>query len=147
MFVNLDESWVSECNYHRRKWREPGDNNSLPQQLVSPRVSLIACLDSLGNILLSITQVTTTSEVMRVFLHHLAAKLDKTRPGWRKNHILLMDGASYHTSEMTMDVLKKLKIPTMFLGPNSYNTAVCELLFAALKTADLNPERLSLGKK
>ena len=46
-----------------------------------------------------------------------------------------------------MEVLKKLNIKTMFLGPNSYSTAVVELVFAQLKTVDLNPHRLPLGKK
>ena len=58
-----------------------------------------------------------------------------------------MDGAKYHTSDITLKAMKELKIPIMFLGPNSYNTAVCELLFAAIKSTDLNQERLALGKK
>lgn len=84
---------------------------------------------------------------MEVFFHHLAGKLDQERPNWRKDTVLLLDNAKYHNSQYIMKVFKKLRLPICFLGPNSYNTAVCELVFAALKTVDLNPTRLPLGKK
>ena len=79
---------------------------------------------------------------MTAFFHHIAAKLDSERPNWRCDTILLLDNAKYHNSEQTMKVFKKLRLPIMFFGPNSYDTAVCELLFASLKVVDLNKDRL-----
>lgn len=35
----------------------------------------------------------------------------------------------------------------MFLGPYSYDMAPAELLFAKLKTADLHPGEITVGKK
>ena len=84
---------------------------------------------------------------MEVFFHHLASKLDSERQNWRENTILLIDNATYHKSAQMLKIFKQLRLPIMFLGPNSYNTAVCEMVFAALKTVDLNSDRLKLGKK
>ena len=84
---------------------------------------------------------------MNVYFHHLAAKLDALNPDWRRTSLILLDNAPYHQSAQTLKVFKNLKLPIMFLGPNSYSTAPCELVFAQLKATDLNPEHLPLGKK
>ena len=59
----------------------------------------------------------------------------------------MIDNAPYHTSKETLKTLEKLRIPTMFLAPYSYDVAPCELFFAMFKKVDLNPDNLSLGKK
>ena len=61
---------------------------------------------------------------------HLAKQLDKEIPGWRNDTIILIDGAPYHISDETLDHMKQLNIPLMFLGPASYNVAPCELMFS-----------------
>jgi len=38
-------------------------------------------------------------------------------------------------------------VPIMFLGPNSYNTAPQELMFAAMKSTHLNMENEATGKR
>ena len=43
--------------------------------------------------------------------------------------------------------MKRLNIPVMFFGTASYNVAATELMFAALKSTQLNPEGLQTGKK
>jgi hypothetical protein len=146
-WLNIDESWLSESNFLRRKWRMPGCNNAVPVHMMAPRVSLIVGLSSTGDLYATLTQVNSNSSVMQVFFHHLAAKLDREDRDWRRKTIILLDGASYHQSAQILKVFKYLRLPIMFLGPNSYATAVCEMVFAALKTVDLNPQRLPLGKK
>ena len=125
----------------------PNDNNAMPVQFVVPRITIIAGLDSLGNVYLTLSQANSNSDSMTAFFHHLAAKLDNERPGWRRTTILLLDNAKYHNSDQTMKVFRQLRLPICFFGPNSYDTAVCELLFASLKVVDLNKDRLQLGKK
>ena len=45
-------------------------------------------------------------------------KLDQERPNWRRDTIVLLDGASYHTAESVIGLYKKLRIPSlMILGP------------------------------
>ena len=63
---------------------------------MSPRISMIAAIDTLGNAYMTLTQVNTNSQVMAMYFKFLSAKLDKERPNWRMNTIVLMDGASYH---------------------------------------------------
>jgi hypothetical protein len=43
-------------------------------------------------------------------------------------------------------MLKRLQIPIMVLGPYSYDAAPAELFFAAFKKADINPNKIPLGK-
>ena len=43
--------------------------------------------------------------------------------------------------------LARLQLPLIYSGPYSYSSAPIELMFAALKLGDLNPERLPTGKK
>ena len=67
---------------------------------------------------------------MEVFFRHLCAKLDKERKHWRKDTIIILDNAPYHTSAETLATLKHLDVPVMFTGPHSYDGAVCELFFS-----------------
>ena len=92
---------------------------------------------------MTLTQANSNSAIMELFLREYAKKLDKQRPDWRANSILLVDGASYHKSAATMKVMQELRMPVMFLGPYSYNAAPCELWFAWFKSCDINPRRIS----
>ena len=78
------------------KWRMPGYTNSNAVLAMSPRISLIAAIDTLGNSYMTLTQANTNSSVMAMYFKFLAKKLDSERENWRMNTIVLMDGASYH---------------------------------------------------
>ena len=80
-------------------------------------------------------------------MKHLAGTLDKGRPNWRDNTIILLDNASYHKSTATQEVLEALDMPIMYSGPYSFNIAACELFFSRLKQDVLNPNDLPLGKR
>ena len=75
---------MSQAEYRRMKWRSKDTTNSVPVALMNPRISVIACLSSLGEVFLSLTQVNTNENIMEIYLHQLASKLDKHKPGWRK---------------------------------------------------------------
>ena len=60
---------------------------------MAPRISVIACLNSFGELYLSLTQSNTNENVMEIYLHNLCNKLDKEKPGWRKNFVIFLDGA------------------------------------------------------
>ena len=53
--LNIDESWISDTNFSRRKWRVTGTTNSMNEKLVQPRISLIAGVDTEGDVYLSLT--------------------------------------------------------------------------------------------
>ena len=44
--VNIDESWLNELDFQRRKWHARTESNSMPKQSISPRLSIIAAIDT-----------------------------------------------------------------------------------------------------
>ena len=114
---------------------------------MAPRISLIAGVDTLGNMYAAFTQVNTDSKIMCLFVRELVKVLDKEDADWRKTTVITMDGAAYHVATETMALFRTLKVPVLIMGPHSYSTAPCELLFAAIKSKQLNPDGLPTGKK
>ena len=53
--INIDETWLPVLDFRRKKWRVPGDTNSVPSKNLSPKVNMIAALDTDGRIYLSLT--------------------------------------------------------------------------------------------
>ena len=94
---------------------------------------MIAAVDKLGNVYLSLTQSNSNMSMMKLFLEHLVLKLDKQNPYWRNSTIFQWDGAKYHRAKGTLEVLKRLNIPIMMLGGYSYDAQTCELFYAAFK--------------
>ena len=74
-------------------------------------------------------------------------KLDQEDKNWRENTVVLHDNAPYAVSESSLDIMKGLKIPMLFTGPHSYDGAPVELLFAAFKADDVNPNHVPQGKR
>ncbi len=99
--LNLDESWVSETEYSRRMWCSSTSPSTVTERTVSPRLALIAALDTDGRVYFALTHADTDSDVIRLFLKHLVFYLDLEQPCWREQTILLLDGSRYHTSQET----------------------------------------------
>ena len=114
---------------------------------MQPRISMITALDTDGNVWFSLLQANSNSEVMGMFFSHFIMMLDVERPGWRKETVILLDNAPYHQSSTTMAFFKEHQVPVMFTGPHSFDASPIELLFAAFKRADINPQQFKLGKK
>jgi len=108
---------------------------------------MILGLDTKGRVYLSLVQANSDSKVMEVYFHALVKKLTEERPNWRKDTVVLLDNARYHSCRNTRDILEKLAVPAIFTGPHSYNAAACELYFAAFKKEDINPRKIKTGKR
>ena len=80
------------------KWQPKDQNNTVPSLSMSPRISVILGIDSLGQTYLSLTQANSNSGMIEIYLRELVKKLDEQRSDWRDNTVLLFDNASYHTS-------------------------------------------------
>ena len=106
-FINADESWASELQYQRMKWRAPGTTNSVPVKQVQPRISIIAALDMSGQILCSLSHSNTTSNTMSLYIKGLVRCLDKQDVKWRDRTILLIDGTrvSVLSSEVLINII------------------------------------------
>ena len=83
---------------------------------------------------------------MSIFWKSLCLKLDKERPQWRTNTIWTLDGAAYHSSEASLELLRELRVNVAMQGPHSYDVAPCELYFARFKADDINPRHVATGK-
>ena len=144
--INIDETWLGMTDFRRMKWREKDTTNPIGKTQVVPRISMIVGLDTSGQVYLSLLQSNSNAKIMEIFFRQLVLKLDAERKGWRKDTVILLDNAPYHTCTTTMNLFEGLEIPILFTGPHSYDAAPCELLFAQFKAADINPNRLPTGK-
>ena len=108
---------------------------------------MIVGLDTSGNVITSLIQANSNSQVMELFFTSLIELLDTENKRWRQVTVILMDGAPYHTSSTMMEFYKKNQMPVMFTGPHSYSSSPVELFFAHFKRDDINPNHLPLGKR
>jgi hypothetical protein len=83
-------------DFRKMKWQSPGTTNSVAKLEIAPRITVILGLDSRGNVYLALAQANSNSQMMELFFRSLAAKLDKERPNWRRDTVIVVDGAKYH---------------------------------------------------
>ena len=81
--INIDESWVNQTKYQRRIWAPARSPASATAKVISPRLSLIAALDTDGRVAFALLHSNTDSDVFMMFLHHLFDKLDAELPDWK----------------------------------------------------------------
>ena len=146
--VNVDESWLPETDFRRRRWATKGGHNSMAEKTMGHRVNMIVAVSSKGHVWLSLTQCNTDENVMQMFLSHLAKALTKEfSASWRSEFVLLMDGASYHRSAATRACISHLKMQVVLSAPYSYAAAPAETWFAHFKRGDFNQGDIKTTKK
>ena len=89
----IDQSWLSTTNFIRQKYKDPYTTNSIEERVVNPRIALIAAIDTEGDTYLSLGQVNTDTDIMKLFLSKLVLQLDRDRPSWREDTLMLFDNA------------------------------------------------------
>ena len=67
VLINVDETWLNELDFRRMKWREYGTSNINHGFPLSPRITVIAALDTLGNIYLCLTQAHSNNKTMEIY--------------------------------------------------------------------------------
>ena len=92
-------------------------------------------------------QANANDDTMRLFLYRLVEKLDKQDPRWRKDTVIQLDGARWHTSEATQKVMRHLRLPVVISAPHGFEVAAVEMVFAALKKGSLNPYKRKMSQK
>ena len=145
--INVDESWLNDTNFTRKIWCPADAPATITQQSVTPRLTLIAALDTEGRVYFTLTHANTDSDVLLAFMKHLMRQLDSEDPDWQEKTVFLLDGARYHTGEEMREYFRKLQVQVMYSGPYSYAAAPIEMVFGALKQGELNPERRPAGKR
>ena len=95
--INVDESWISDCEYSRRMWCPTDAPCTVTDRVVNPRLALLTALDTDGRVFFAITHANTDSDIILLFLRDLVRKLDQEIAGWRTESLIMMDNAKYHT--------------------------------------------------
>ena len=96
----------------------PGTQNSVGAFQMTPRVTMLTAVDTLGNLFVALAQSNSNESMMSLFWKSLVKKLDKERSEWRQNTIWVFDGAAYHSSEASLKLLRQLRVPVMMTGPH-----------------------------
>ena len=73
--INIDETWLNQTDYRRMKWRASNETNTILLRGITPRVSMIAAIDTNGRVYFALTQVNTDANVFALFLKGLFDKL------------------------------------------------------------------------
>ena len=107
---------------------------------------MILGLDTQGSVYLSLLQANNNAQTMGLFFQRLTRKLDKERPSWRKDTVILLDNAAYHKSPTILNVFEKLRIPIIYSGATATMPlpASCTLLLLRKQTSirdGFKPER------
>ena len=96
--INIDESTMGQAVFARKSWQRQGVRNANVVKPFSHRLSLIAAVDTYGQVYFAISQSVVDSAVFSTFLVRFAAYLDAEDPHWRDNTVFTIDNAAYHKS-------------------------------------------------
>ena len=69
--INVDETWLNETSFTRKAWAKNKGQGNTRLNVVSPRISMIAALDTDGKVWFTLAQANTDSNMMALFLYSL----------------------------------------------------------------------------
>ena len=64
---------------------------------------MITGIDTNGEVITSLLQENSNSHVMELFFSHLIHMLDSKNKNWRRDTLIMLDNAPYHTSKVMMN--------------------------------------------
>ena len=70
--------------------------NTVPDKVLSQKVNIITAMASDGEVWVALTTRNTDSEVLMLFMSHLARELTNKYRDWRSTTVFLLDGVSCH---------------------------------------------------
>lgn len=145
--LNLDQTWLNDIDFTRRKWRQMNAVNSSPIRRLSPRISVMMAVDTDGKLYSSLSQVNTDHKTFCLFVTMLAAKLSQEDPNWREKTLLLIDGAQYQTCPESIRHMRAQGYQICVSAPYSFASASIEYVFSALKASSMHAGNLKFGKR
>lgn len=110
-------------------------------------VNLIAALTSTGEFLYTANCGKTNGPTFGFFLMKLCEHFDAEDHHWRKSTIFMVDNAGYHRGTVARDIIEKLRLPVLYMGPYHFRMAPVEMAFNYIKGHDLNPFRSGVGSR
>ena len=98
--INVDESWIPHADFHQRRWKRRGMLNTAPDKTLGQKVNIITAMSSDGEVWIALTTINTDSDVLMLFMTHLAKALTKESADWRSSTIFLLDGVWNYMSRI-----------------------------------------------
>ena len=145
--LNLDQTWINDMNFTRRKWRYRGQAETCADSRVTPRVSLQMAICTDGKVYCSMYQANTDAKVFCLFISKLMAVLAREDRHFRDTTILMIDGAKYQACPESVEHMKRCGFKVCISAPYSMKSSPIEYAFAFLKSTHLNPDGLKTGKR
>ena len=65
--INVDETWINQADFRRRKWRRKGETNSVSVRIVQPRISMLTAIDTEGNLFYALSHGNTVVLTKQLF--------------------------------------------------------------------------------
>ena len=115
--ISVDESVLRFTDHRQSGWVRMDNRNQTTTCDRGHGVNLIAALSSTGELFYTVNVGMTNSHTFGFFLSKLCDHLDSADAHWRDNTVLVLDNANYHRGATTIDMMKALRIPVLFLGP------------------------------
>ena len=98
--INVDESWIPAADFRQRRWKRRGMLNSAPDKTLSQKINIITAMSSDGEVWIALTTCNTDSDVLMLFMTHLASALTKQSADWRNSTVFLLDGVSKYFPDL-----------------------------------------------
>jgi transposase len=127
-------------------WGSKGKTLRITSKPISPRATVLAGVDNLGNLYASVFLCNGNRQIFQLYLIYLVRLLDQESKDWRLNTVILMDGCPFHKAKSTRRMIRKLNIPTMYTSPYSAVLCPVEIIFSIFKRGELNVRGVKINK-
>ena len=91
--LNIDQTPLVDSNLSERAWMASDSKYSKPLHNIDPRITMMLAIDNFGEIYYTLMQANSNDTTMELFLFHLVKLLDQKQSTWRKDYIIMLDGA------------------------------------------------------
>ena len=76
--------------------------NTVPDKVMSQKINIITAMASDGEVWIALTTRNTDSDVLMLFMTHLANALTKRYKDWRSSTVFLLDGVSFFVNQLNL---------------------------------------------
>lgn len=121
-------------------WDEAGARSGRHFKREFSGLSLLLAVSSQGNVLFRFLDGPNNEATVACFLEDVVAALDKGKPDWRKDHVLLLDNCAAHKTRLVKQLIASLRVPTLYSAPASFLAVPVEGVFAAMKQLDMTKD-------
>lgn len=78
--LNIDQTPLGDSNFVQKGWMPSDSRLSKKIKLISPRITMIAAIDSDGDCYWSLLQANSNAKTLEMFLYYLVRILDNKDP-------------------------------------------------------------------